>query len=337
MNYLFKTIQPTPQAWAAMAASPDCSVFFTPQWAEYLHRMGERLIMVEVRGNTTTVGYFVGTHRWVGIRIVTAPSIGTGTYAQGLCMLQPVSADERLAIYQQLADWLFKSRQASYIQICDWALHNSTDRLDAFGLYYNHRHTYAIDLRPDESELWASLHYKSCKYCINKARKEGLTVREVTDKDQIAAFAEYHSSHLADMMRRKSSRGLPCQRHKNILALCQSLFPDNVLMLDVITPDGLSIASSLFAYTNGVASYYTAASLTQYLPLCPNELIVWEAMQRLHNKGVTELILGGVAHYKKKYSPFMADVPVLVFSRHRALLGIRKRAKTLYQQLFYKK
>ena len=33
----------------------------------------------------------------------------------------------------------------------------------------------------------------------------------------------------------------------------------------------------------------------------------------------------------------MADVPVLVFSRHRALLGIRKRAKTLYQQLFYKK
>ena len=108
-------------------------------------------------------------------------------------------------------------------------------------------------------------------------------------------------------------------------------------MLEVVTPDGLSIASGIFAYTpNGTASYFTAASLEDHMHLCPNELMVWEAMRFLHNEGVGDLILGGVAHYKKKYAPVLAFVPVLIFSRYGLLLNMRKNIKQLYQRLMYR-
>ncbi len=342
MTYTFHIIKSSPAAWEAMAATRDSSVFFTQQWESYLHCLGVRTLLMEVHCKNELVGYFVGSRRWLGINIVAAPSMGTGTYAQGLCMLQEITQSERIDIYQQLAQYLFKCHKASYIQICDYQLRNTEDAdcaptLDAAAIHYNPRLTYTIDLHPSETDLWQRLHYKSCKYCINKARKEGLSVRQVDNSNEIAGFALRHSQHLKDMMRRKQSKGLPCQRYKNILALCESLFPHNVLMLEVVTPEGLSIASGVFAYTpGGTATYFTAASFEEYMHLCPNELLVWEAMCILHSKGVGDLILGGVAHYKKKYAPTLAFVPVVIFSRYSVLLNIRKNIKQLYQHLMYR-
>lgn len=342
MRYTFHSVDPTPVMWDAMMAATDSSIFFTRQWDEYLHNMGVHTLLMEVRNNDKLVGYFVGSHRWLGISLVTAPSMGTGTYAQGLCMLQETPQAERINIYQQLAQHLFRERKASYLQICDYQLRNinQTDGspiLDKASVHYNPRLTYSIDLRSSETELWQSLHYKSCKYCINKARKEGLSVKRIEQEDDISGFALRHSQHLKDMMRRKRSKGLPCQRHKNILALCQSLFPHQVLMLEVVTPDSLSIASGIFAYTpNGTSTFFTAASLEDYMHLCPNELLVWEAMRFLHNEGVGDLILGGVAHYKKKYAPSLTFVPVVIFSRYSVLLNMRKNIKQLYQRLMYR-
>lgn len=342
MTYSFSIIKPSPAIWEALSASPDSSVFFTPQWNAYLNRMRVRNLLIEVRCDERVVGYFVGSRQWLGISLVTAPSMGTGSYAQGLCMLSEIEQAERINIYQQLSQYLFRNHKSSYLQICDYQLRdiNETDKaplLDAASIHYNPRHTYAINLRPSEDELWQSLQYKSCKYCINKARKENLSVRKVDTPEDIAGFALRHSQHLQDMMRRKRSKGLPCQRHKNILALCQTLFPHHILMLEVVTPDGVSIASGIFAYTpGGTATYFTAASLEKHMHLCPNELMVWEAMCILHREGVKDLILGGVAHYKKKYAPYLAFVPVIIFSRYRILLNTRKKLKHLYQRLMYR-
>ena len=116
MTYTFHPIKPTPVIWDALTTAPDSSIFFTRQWEDYLHRMGVNTLLIEVRCNEETVGYFVGSHRWLGIRIVTAPSMGTGTYSQGLCMLHETTQTERIDIYQQLAQYLFKKHIASYLQ-----------------------------------------------------------------------------------------------------------------------------------------------------------------------------------------------------------------------------
>lgn len=339
---------PDAQFWPLLERSADYSCFFTPQWAAYLERMGKRLFVVEVCQDKRVVGFFVGSRRWLGVRIVSSPSMGTGTYAQGLCMLQPVSQEERVDIYVELTDWLLRNHEADYIQVCDWQLHtDSNDWIDNWRnpllenakIKYNPRHTFHLDLRPSEEELWANLQYKSCKYSINKARKEGLAVRVVTEYDEIEPFVRQHHEHINDVLRRHGNRGLPCQREQNMLALCQSLSPNNVLMIQVVGPDEngqeVSMASGIFAFDQNVCTYFTGGSYQRYMKYCPNELMVWEAIQQLHRRGVKDLIFGGIGHYKKKFNPVYAFVPVMVFSRYKLLLNARKVLKEKYVKLIH--
>ncbi len=348
MIHQFAVKVPDAQFWQLLEHSIDYSCFFTPQWAAYLKRMGKRLFAVEVSQNERVIGYFVGCRRWLGVRIVSSPAMGTGTYAQGLCMLQAIPPKERVDIYVELSDWLLHNHEAGYIQVCDWQLRTdskewidnwSNPLLDNAKITYNPRHTFHLDLRPTVEELWAGLHYKSCKYSINKARKEGLAVRIVTEYDEIEPFVRQHHEHINDVLRRHENRGLPCQRKQNMLALCQSLFPDNVLMLQVIGQDEqgreVSMSSGIFAFNQKICTYFTGGSYQSYMKYCPNELMVWEAICQLHNRGVEDLIFGGVGHYKKKFNPIYAFVPVMVFSRYKMLLNARKVLKEKYVKLIH--
>lgn len=348
MSYQFSIITPDSERWHIIEQSADRSCFFTRKWDTYLRRMGTKTLLVEVRQGDQLIGHFIGSRRWLGLRIISAPSMGTGTYSQGLCMLQPITQEERVEIYRELADWLLGTHKADYIQICDWQLRTDSREwiddwcnplLDAAGIHYQPRHTFRLDLRPSEEELWAALQYKSCKYSINKARKSGLTVRAVTSVDDIEAFVVQHHKHINDVLRRHGNRGLPCQREKNMLATCRALFPDHVLMLQVVGPDDggkeVSMASGIFAIDKGICTYFTGGSYQHYMHFCPNELLVWEAISRLHRQGASDLIFGGVGHYKKKFNSVYAFVPVMVFSRYKLLLGVRQRLKLLYQRLIH--
>ncbi|MCR5444440.1 MAG: peptidoglycan bridge formation glycyltransferase FemA/FemB family protein [Bacteroidales bacterium] len=346
MNLQFSLIDPTPALWNELDAAADSNCFFTAAWDNYLTRMRCHRIIVQVDRKKKCIGWFIGSQTKIGLRIISAPAMGTGTYAQGLCMKEPTPQAERVEIYKQLTQWLLKKRHADYIQICDWQMRTDSkdwiddwhnDLLDNAGIRYNPRNTFYLDLDKTEEELWANLHYKSCKYAINKARKEGLIVRRVEHESEIDAFVDQHYDHILDVLHRKHSRGLPCQRRKNISAVCHSLFPDGVLMLQVIGKDDcgneISMSSGIYAIGRNGSTYFTAGSYQRYMSHCPNELMVWEAMRQLHSRGARDLIFGGIAHYKKKFDPTYAFVPVMIFSRYRILLDLRRRGKLLYARL----
>lgn len=348
MTYNFANVNTDTIPWAQLEQSPDSTCFFSPQWHDYLRRMGTSLYAVSISCGGTTLGYFIGSRLRLIIKIIWAPSMGTGTYSQGLCMFNPTPQNERIEIYRQLTEWLFRTHQAHYIQVCDWQMRTDSKEwidnwcnplLDAAGIHYQPRLTYYLDLNKSEEELWSNLHYKSCKYAINKAKKQGLYVRFVENEKDIDAFVNQHHNHVADVLRRKKNRGLPCQSKKNINALCHALFPDRILMAEVIAPDddgnSQSISSGTFVLDNKVGSYFTAASYQRFMHLCPNELMMWEGIRAMHARGCSSLILGGVAHYKKKFDPILAFVPVMVFSKFKFLVNIRMHIKKLYQRLIH--
>lgn len=347
MNLQFTIIEPSSSLWQEMESAADSNCFLTAVWDSYLTHMHCRRIVARIDRDRACIGWFVGSRSSMGLRIISAPSMGTGTYSQGLCLKEQCSRANRVEIYKQLTQWLLKTKIAHYIQICDWQMRTDSHEwiddwhdplLDEAGIHYNPRHTFYLDLHPSEEELWANLQYKSCKYPINKARKEGLTVRRVEREEDIEAFVDQHYKHIRDVLRRKHSRGLPCQRRKNISALCHSLFP-HLLMLQVVGKDEngqeVSMSSGIFVPGNAASTYFTAASYHRYMSHCPNELMVWEAMQELHRQGAGDLILGGIAHYKKKFNPTYAFVPVMIFSRYRLFLDFRRRGKEIYSRLMH--
>lgn len=345
-EYNFLRIDPSASDWALMETAYDATVFHCRKWNDYIRQMGESVLVLEVLEGGRVIGHFVGAFRRVlFLKLVMAPSMGTGTYAQGLCMQIPVTKETRLDIYRQLVQWLFRSRQADYVQICDWQLRTefvgepeewSDPDLEALGIYYNRRYTYCLDIRKPIDELWSNLHYKSCKYSINKARKQGLSVKTVEKEEEIEPFVDQHLLHIQDLLDRKKNLGLPCQSRKNISALCHALFPDRILMMEVLgqneAGERISMASGIFANGSAGSTFFTGASYHDYMSYCPNELMVWEAIQALHEREAGSFIFGGTASYKKKFAPAYACVPVMIFSRFSLLLGVRRLLKIGYEK-----
>lgn len=344
MNCQFEIIKPSSQDWRRIESSPDCTCFHMQGWNNYLENLGRHLLVVKIIADEVE-GFFLGARRWLGIRIIESPPISTGTYTQGLCMMAVITIEQRVEIYQSLYQWLHKNHHVGYMQVSDWQLHTTHDDyidptqwnlpvLDNAKVLYSVRSTFYVDTRKSEEELWNNLNYKSCKYSINKARKEGLSVVSVERPEEIPAFVEMHRHQIEDVFNRKSMKPMPYQKKEHLLSLCQSLFPDKILMLKVLGKDETGIeqcmSTAIFCPGKNASSYFTGASLRQYMKYCPNELMVWEGIHLLHEKGYGDLIFGGTAHYKKKFGTSYAYLPVMVFTPYTILFSLRYHAKIFY-------
>jgi hypothetical protein len=344
MTFLFEIITPTAEDWKLIVNSPESTCFHSEGWFNYLQKIHRKPFVVRIMSDIT-IGYFIGAKRWLGVNIVESPAIATGTYTTGLCLLERISPEERVNIYQALYRWLRKEMHTNYMQVCDWQLHTTHDEfmppsewhhpvLDNANIHYSVRSTFYVDTRKSESELWDNLNYKSCKYSINKARKEGLTVEIIKRAEEIPAFVDIHRHQIEDVFARKGMKPMPYQKKQHLLSLCQSLFPDNILMLKVMGNDenghAECMSTAIFCPGKSASTYFTGASFRQYMKNCPNELMVWEGMRLLNERGAGDLIFTGIAHYKKKFGTSYAYLPVIVFTQYTFLFTLRNRLKKLY-------
>ena len=348
-QYCFSVISPSQNDWTEIESCVDATVFHTRSWDSYLSLLGKKHFVIAISDkNDVRVGFFIGTRSWLGVRIVGSPSGGAGTFVQGLCLKIEVSTEERIRIYQELVAFCFKHHLAGYIQISDWRLMEVYDDmearmtwsmplLDQLSIFHSLRISFFIDTRPSEEELWEHLKYKSCKYPIHKAEKLGLFVRQVENEEDIPAFVDTLSELVSDVSRRKKVERHVHHDKRHLLALCKALFPDRVVMLQVMgtADDGEQhvMASSVFCVGKAASTYFSGASKEIYMKYCPNELMVWEALKILHQRGAGDLILGDVAHYKKKFGPKYGYLPMMVFSKYSFLKDIRGRLKKLYLKL----
>lgn len=345
MMYSFKKIEPTKQDWQKIEGAYDSTCYQTENWYTYLQRIGVKPFILSVHADKEHIGYFLGEKKWLGVPMVTAPIEGIGTYTQGLNMLRETSEFERIKIYQALAEWIFRKRIAFTLQVDDWQLRRDSaewipyeefhhEVIEQYGLPYEFRPTLHVPVNTTEEEMWVGLHYKSCKYCVNKANKLGLQVREITAFEDIPAFCHVHYDQLLEVCTRKGERPKPAQSEKRMRALCESLFPDRVMMLEVVGNDENGVeqimSSGIYCIDKGQCSYWTGASYQRYQKYCPNELMVWEAMKRLNKRGAGDMNFGGMATYKLKFGTVYAYVPRLRFAKYSILLNYTHYLKQGY-------
>ncbi len=346
----FTEIIPTAADWTAIESAIDSTCFHCQSWSNYLRRIGYPPFIVRVNDERNEIiGYFIGSRIGVGrLSFVTAPMLGVGTYTQGLVTISPISEEERVHIYQQLAQWLFKTNKAIYLHVDDWQLRRdfaewipdqtfTQSTMDALGVPYTVRPTLYVNLKPTEEELWAGLSYKSCKYCINKARKLGLYVRVITNREDIKGFTRMHYEHIMDVCEHKGMKPKASQERKRMQALCEELFPDRVLMLQVLGNDENGVeqvmSSAIMCIDKGECIYWTGGSYKRYQKYCPNELMVWEGMRILHERGAGDLNFGGMASYKLKFGTKYAYVPRMTFVRYPWMLNSVENLKRYYHKL----
>lgn len=344
--YSFQKINPIKEDWSKIESSFESTVFHSQQWNNYLRRIGLVTITIKVLLNNQVVGYFMGEKvGWRSFSLIAAPFNGIGTYTQGLVMLQETTENERISIYRELADWLFVNRITSLLQVDDWYLRRTSaewipyeafhhELLEAEGLSYSVRPTLCVPVNTDEETMWSGLHYKSAKYCINKANKLGLYVREITNKCEIVTFTRYHYSQLVEVCAKQGMRPKPSQSQKRMQALCEELFPNRVIMLECRGKDDNGVeqvmSTGIFCIDKGESIYWTGASFQRYQKFCPNELMVWEAMKLCNQRGAGILNFGGMATYKLKFGTVYEYVPRINFIKHKWVYVVKRMAQNTY-------
>ena len=334
--------------WKRIEGAYDSTCYQTEKWYVYLKRIGVKPFIVAVYADAEQIGYFLGEKMWLGIPMVTAPIEGIGTYTQGLNILRETGDAERIEIYQALAEWIFKKHIALAFQVDDWQLRRDTaewipkeefrhEVIEQYGLPYEFRPTLHVPVNKPQEELWAGLSYKSCKYCVNKANKLGLEVREITNYEDIPAFCKVHYDQLREVCEGKGQRPKPTQSEKRMRTLCESLWPDRVMMLECVGKDENGkeqiMSSGIYCIDKGQCAYWTGASYKRYQKYCPNELMVWEAMKRLSARGAGDLNFGGMATYKLKFGTVYGYVPRLKFAKYVFLLNWTSDLKIIYHKI----
>lgn len=345
MKYSFQHITPTDEDWELIESSYDSTCYHSKKWNVYLKRIGYTPFVVKIFLADSKIGYFVGERIWRLVTLVTAPFEGIGTYTQGLVMLQIVPNEERVIIYKEMAKWLFDSHLAGYFQVDDWQLRQDRvdwirnedwkdEILDRENVRYEVRPTLHVVLNRPVEELWSGLYYKSCKYCVNKARKLGLSARIIEQFSDIPRFVDNHYDQLCEVCRKHGVKPKAGQSKSRMMALCESLFPDRVIMMEVVGMDDEGneqvMSSGIFCIDKGECSYWTGASYQRYQKYCPNELMVWEAMRVLSEKGAGDLNFCGMANYKLKFGTVYAYVPRLIFSKYSWIYDAKNLAKRWY-------
>lgn len=325
---VFKLIKPTEEIWTAIENSADSSVFVSRQWHLFLNKRHQQTVIVEIAQEGMLLGYFVGS-RMFGLPIMGAPLSGAGTYLGGIVALETITTDDRVKLYSQLYRWLRRSFKAFYLQITDWQLRIGYEDFVPYetwehpvlkenGLFYRLRTTYCVDTSVTEQEMWARSSYSSFRYCVNKAKKEGLKVISIDKRSEIPQFVKTLHEQVLDVSERKKSPPHLYHSYDSLLSVCEALFPNRVLMLQVQgkdeNGDPAVLSSAVFCVDKGVSTFYAAASFHRYMKLCPNEIMVWEGLCELHRRGVHSVVLTGVAPYKKKFGSALFYLPKIVFS-----------------------
>lgn len=323
MDYRFVQISKDDINWRLIESSYDSTIYKTFAWFDYLYKWkGVQPFVVEVSTNRV-IGYFIGELINKVVRIVGSPFEGVGTGHQGLSMLITIDSKERLTIYEQLSKWIFKNRYAEFVQIEDWNL-SMSDLEDTKYVFEKHE-GYMIDLTKSEEELYRNLHQKSCRYSINKSQKLGVTIREAAN---VTDFVDIYYAQLKEVFKKQGL--VPTYDKACVQSLVESLYPNNILLLEAVTLDGEIAATGLFPAEKNMAVFWGGASYQKFQNQCPNEPLIWEAIKIWRRRGVKTFDMCGVRSYKLKFGPVVYVKPRIIFAKYHFLIIAKRLMKKLY-------
>lgn len=328
MTFNFRICNNIP--WVELASCYDATLSKSEHWASFLERsQNVHPFVVEVLEEKNLIGWFYGQKiKKFGVSMVVSPFEGWTTSYQGLSMKEIISGEKRVSIYLQLVAYLFENNYCLYFQASDWQLEIE----DVKGkFFYNELIGYKLDLTQDfETVIYKKFKEKSAKYSIKKARKYGIIIQQQFDR---YLFSENYYKQLLDVFGKQGL--MPTYDKQRIIYLCESLELGNELLLfEAYLPDGVTcVATGLFICNQNLAIYYGAASYGEYQKMCPNELLMYEAIKQMSELGIREMEFGGGRTYKEKYGPISFVKPCIVAAKYPLFISAKNLAKKSYYGL----
>jgi hypothetical protein len=319
MNPMFVRINPPLSEWGEILETfEDRTIFQTPGWLSFVAKAQKaEPILAVLKDRGQSLGYFNGLIvKRLGLKILGSPLPGWTTSYMGFNLSAGVP--RRLAV-QALTRFAFDELDCVHLEMLDRNL--TVEDVEELNLEHRILPGFEIDLTQSEDQLFVDMS-SSCRRCIRKAEKSGVTIEEAHDLE----FAEDYYRQLQDVFQKQSL--VPTYGLDRVRELITYLGKTgHLLLLRARGPDGACIATGIFPAWNGTMYFWGGASWRQYQLLRPNEAIQWYAMRYWKQRGMRVFDMGGGGEYKRKFGGHEIGVPWLRTSKYRCVEPLRGLSK----------
>jgi hypothetical protein len=270
------------EAWDESISRFDSSMLFQESpWLNFLtETQNAALVRFRILDAGMLIGYFVGLiQNKGGFSVLGSPLTAWKTPDMG----PSVNRGFDQVGFLGAIDRLCQERNIQLVQISNPIL--DPDIMHNMGYTVATWTAFSIPLSANEQAMWASISGK-CRNRIRKALKNGLTVE---DLHQPGAVDEYYDQ-LREVAARQKFR--PPHSIDDVKKIYRHLWPRDRLFALAVKYNDRTIASGLFPHDGRTIYSLSIASRSQYLHLCPNELLYWKAMTVGGECGMKHMYVG---------------------------------------------
>jgi CelD/BcsL family acetyltransferase involved in cellulose biosynthesis len=213
------------------------------------------------------------------------------------------------------------------------SLHNSLPATDQRFTLRNQARWHGMDLRPRLDALWSGMH-DSTHRAIRKSQREGVVVRVAESEEELRAFFELH------LRVRKYKYGLLAQPFRFFQKIWRHFVETQHGFLLLAVFQDRIVAGDFFLEWKDTLYYKFNASNQDDLSHRPNDLLIWEGIQRAKARGLGFLDLGlcdwdqeGLARYKRKFGSEEKTISFLRYEPDGSPAQAEKELRDLLDQL----
>jgi CelD/BcsL family acetyltransferase involved in cellulose biosynthesis len=194
---------------------------------------------------------------------------------------------------------------------------------DLLPYHYYKRHV--MNLEPGVSAIQSKIDKKTIQYCIRKAEKAGVTIRQDNTRKGLDAFY-----HLNNLTRRK--HGVPSQPRAFFENLFSCIVAKEAGFIMVAEHESAIVAASLFLTVGKQIHYkYNASDPAVLKRLSPNHLLTWRVIAWGVEHGYAALDFGrtspdneGLIRYKNMWGMEDKDLPYYYYPRVKGAVSTKE-------------
>jgi lipid II:glycine glycyltransferase (peptidoglycan interpeptide bridge formation enzyme) len=161
----------------------------------------------------------------------------------------------------------------------------------------------------EPDRLWRESYSKACRKNVNRADREGVTVRAASDADDVA---EFHRIYIQTMERNEASA-----TYFFDLPYFRAIFEEmpNGARFALAEHDGRVVAATLYLHDADDVYSYLGGADHDYQHLRPTNAVVHQTIAWAREQGKRRLVLGGgyrpddgIFRFKASFSPLRATL-----------------------------
>ena len=308
--------------WQKLVDRVPSSVFHSPSWIQVICETygweAHAYLLLDEQGEPTAGIPFCRIEDMLGERVVTLPF---SDHCDPL-----VDEPESWVI---LIDRLLKEHCPVNVR----CLHNSLPIADARFELAKQAKWHRLDLRPDRDVLWRAMH-DSTHRAIRKSQRENVAMRIAESETELRAFFEMH------LKVRKYKYSLLAQPYSFFQNIWRRFVDTQQGFLLLALHDDRVVAGDFFLIWKDTLYYKFNASLHDDLSHRPNDLLIWEAIERGKEMGLSYLDFGlsdidqdGLVRYKRKFGTEERTISFLRFSPNGGATRAQKEIRDLLGKL----